>query len=119
MYLQVLLGSLLPLLCHCSGADRAGEHAGERKDSESCGNDTGREEEDVAALIWGRRAAGTMGTESNVVSCLTDSWSACVPVRFIMWWLAIVSHMARPGPGLARVPRGKLGIRHIGTSTSR
>lgn len=68
-HLQVLFSSLLPLLCHGAGPDGAGKHAGKGEDGKCTGNDCGREEEDVAALIWGRGSAGAVGTKGNVVGC--------------------------------------------------
>lgn len=68
-HLEVLLGGLLPFLGHGARADGAREHARASEDHEGSGNDTGGEEEDVAALIRRRGSSGTMGTEGDVVCC--------------------------------------------------
>lgn len=68
--LEVLLGSLLPLLGHGSGPDGAGKHACEGKDGKGTGDYSRGQEEDVAALIWGRGSAGSMGTKGDEVSSL-------------------------------------------------
>lgn len=68
-HLQVLLGSLLPLLGHSAGPDRAGEHTGEGEKSEGASNDGGREVKDLATLIRRRRTARAVGTEGDEVSC--------------------------------------------------
>jgi hypothetical protein len=66
-YLHVLLGGLLPFLCHGAGSDGAGKHARESEDGKGTGNDGRGEEEDVAALIRRRGSAGTVGAKGNVV----------------------------------------------------
>jgi hypothetical protein len=68
-HLHVLLGGLLPLLCHGAWSDGVGEHARESENGEGTEDDGSGEEEDVAALIRRRGSAGTVGTESNVVGC--------------------------------------------------
>jgi hypothetical protein len=70
-YLQVFFAGLLPLLGHGARSDGACEHARESEDCESRSNDTGGEEEDVAALIRRRWSAGSVGTEGDVVCCKT------------------------------------------------
>ena len=67
--LQVLLGSLLPLLCHGTGPDRTGEHASEGEDGEGTEADSNGQEEDLTALIRRRRSAGAVGTEGDEVGC--------------------------------------------------
>lgn len=68
-YLHVLLGGLLPLLGHGARSHRVGEQAGGGEDGDSGGDNTGGEEEDLAALIGGRGTAGAVGTKGNVVGC--------------------------------------------------
>jgi hypothetical protein len=72
-HLQVLLGGLLPLLGHGAGPDGAGEHAREGEDGKGSADDTGREEEDVAALIRRRGSAGSVGAKGDVVCCREGS----------------------------------------------
>jgi hypothetical protein len=59
----------LPLLGHGARSDGAGKHARESEDSERSTDDTGGEEEDVAALIRRGRSAGAVGTKGDVVCC--------------------------------------------------
>jgi hypothetical protein len=68
-HLQVLFGGLLPLLGHGAGSDGVGKHARESEQGESSSNAAGRDEEDLAALTWRRRSAGTVGTKGDVVCC--------------------------------------------------
>jgi hypothetical protein len=66
-HLQVLLGGLLPLLGHGAGPDGAREHAPKGEHGKGSGDDTSREEEDVAALIRRRGSAGAVGAKGDVV----------------------------------------------------
>src|SRR5690242_10367622 len=81
-HLQVLLGSLLPLLGHSAGPDRACEHAGEGEESKGASNHGGGEVKDLATLIRRRRTAGAVGTESDVVGCTEQLWLADLPYRW-------------------------------------
>lgn len=63
----------MPLLGHGTRSHGIGEQAGDGEDGDSSGNATGGEEEDLAALIRGRRSAGSMGTKGNVVCCTRDT----------------------------------------------
>ena len=74
-HLEVLLGSLLPLLGHGARPDGAGEHAGEGEDGERTSNDGGREEEDVAALIRRRGSARTVGAKGDEIGCMQSMLS--------------------------------------------
>jgi hypothetical protein len=69
-HLHVLLSSLLPLLGHSARSVGVGEQARNREDEDGGTDNTSGQHEDLAALIGGRRSAGSMGTESDVVCCI-------------------------------------------------
>lgn len=83
-HLQVLLGSLLPLLGHGTGPDGAGEHASESEESEGTGDDGGGDEENLAALIRRRGTAGAVGTKGDKVGCTTKLTLACEPCHICL-----------------------------------
>jgi hypothetical protein len=66
-HLHVLFSSLLPLLGHGTRSNGVRKHANGSENREGCEDNTGGEEEDVAALIRRRWAAGAVRTEGNVV----------------------------------------------------
>ena len=80
-HLEVLLGSLLPLLGHGARPDGAGEHAGEGEDGEGTGDDGERDEQNLAALIRRRGTAGAVGTEGDEVGYHKKSLLACGSYR--------------------------------------
>jgi hypothetical protein len=68
-HLQVLLRGLLPLLGHGAGSDGAGEQAGGTENGKGSEDATQSDEQNLAALIRRRGAAGAVRTEGNEVSC--------------------------------------------------
>ena len=68
-YLHVLFGRLLPFLGHGAWSDRVGKHASDGENGHGSSDNAGREEEDLTALIRGRRSSWAVGTEGNVVGC--------------------------------------------------
>ena len=66
-YLHVLFCRLLPLLGHGAWSHGVGEQASDTEDGAGSGDDAGREEKDLAALIRRRGSSRAVGTERNVV----------------------------------------------------
>jgi hypothetical protein len=108
-HLQVLLGGLLPLLGHGAGPDGAGKHARESEHGEGSADDTGREEEDVAALIRRRGSAGTVGAKSDVVCCRERSGQQNVLIDGLRAFRDGFASVPRAIPG----PWTKTRVRHV------
>jgi hypothetical protein len=67
-YLGVFVGGLLPLLGHGLGQGLA-EQVDNVEDTERGESELGHLEEDLPALTLGSLGTGTVGTESDPVSC--------------------------------------------------
>lgn len=67
-YLEVFVGSLLPLLGH-GVRSLAGEHPDGGKEDEANADADGSVEGDLLALTWGRESARAVGSEGNPVCC--------------------------------------------------
>jgi len=68
-HLHVFFGGLLPFLGHGARSHGVGEETGDGEDDEGSGDNAGREEEDLAALIGGRGSSWAVRAEGDIVGC--------------------------------------------------
>lgn len=67
-YLEVLVGGFLVFPGH-GGWRATGEVAGTTEENGSGTDSNHGVEEDLGALTWGRKSAGSVGTKGNPVGC--------------------------------------------------
>lgn len=82
-YLELLVGSLLPLLVH-RGRGRTGEETGAAEEDEAGADGDGSAEEDTGTLTGRGLGTRTMGTKSDPVG-YNEAIQVSLPSQLLVW----------------------------------